>query len=110
FLAHRMAVADWTAVGKTVRLRACGALVGYDAKNLRNDVARTLDDHRVADPQILAGDLVLIVKRRVDHDDTADRHRFQPRDRRKRAGTAHLNIDRSQPCPGLLRRKLVGGS
>ena len=63
-------------------------LVEDDAQHLRDDVAGALHDHGVADADVLARDLVLVVQRGVGDDDAADRHRLQLGDRRQRAGAA----------------------
>ena len=53
-------------------------------------------EHGVADADVLARDLVLVVQRRVGDDDAADRHRIEPRDRRQRAGAADIDLDAAQ--------------
>ena len=58
--------------GKLVRLRALRPLLQHDAEHLRDHVAGALDRHGVADAHIEPRDLVLVVQRRVLHDDAAD--------------------------------------
>jgi hypothetical protein len=60
---------------------------------LRDDIARPLHHDRIADPHILARDLVLIVHRDVLHHDAAPRHRLDMRDRSERAGATDIDGD-----------------
>ena len=76
------------------------------ADDLRDHVAGALQDHRVADPDVLARDLVGVVQGGVDHHHAAHRHRLQPRHRRDRPGAAHLDVDGLQDRAGLLGREL----
>ena len=92
-LAHGVAAAGRADLGKLVGLGALGPLVEHDADDLRDDVAGALHDHRVADADVLARDLVLVVQRGVGDDDAADRDRLQLGDRRQRAGAADLDLD-----------------
>ena len=107
-LAHGMAAAGGAHGGKAESFRALGPLAFNHAENLRDDVAGTLDDHRVADAHVLARDLVLIVQRGVLHHDAADGHRLELGDRRERAGAAHLDLDVAQDRGRLLGREFVG--
>ena len=105
-LAHREAAADRAMFGEFIRLRVGRAAVEDDADDLRDHIAGALDDDRVADPHILAGDLVLVVQRRALHDDAADRDRLEHRDRGQRALAADLRSGcraaRSAPAaPGI---------
>ncbi len=61
----------------------------------------------IADAYVLALDLVLIVQRGVRHHHAADADRFQPRDRRQRAGAADLYVDGVDDSDGLLRREFM---
>ena len=83
-------------------------LVEQNFHDLRDHIARALDDDGVADANILAFDLVGIVQRRVLHDDPADRDRIESRDRRERAGAPDLDVDRAQHGRRALRGKFVG--
>jgi hypothetical protein len=83
-------------------------LVQHRPDDLRDHVAGPLQDHRVADPHVLAGDLVGVVQGGVGHRDPADRHGLQPRHRGDRAGAAHLQVDGLQDRAGLLGRELAG--
>ncbi|MNT16590.1 hypothetical protein D3C72_1517020 [compost metagenome] len=85
-----------------------GAQVFDHADDLRDDVAGALQDDRVADAHVLAGDLVLVVQGGVADHDAADRDGVQTGDRGQRAGAADLDVDAFQHGRGLLRRELVG--
>ncbi len=76
FLAHRVATAGGADSRKLEGFRPIGAFVQIDIDNLRNDVAGTLDLHRVTDTKILAAadrlsvlanalDIVFVVEGRV---------------------------------------------
>ncbi len=77
-------------------------LVGDDAHHLRDHVAGALDHDCVADPDVLALDLVLIVQGDVLHDHAADADRLELADRRERAGAADLDLDVAQHGGRLL--------
>ena len=84
------------------------------SSDLRDDVAGALHDDRVADPHVLARDLVLVVQRRVRDDDAADGDRLELGDRRQRAGAADLDVDvlerSSSPArPGICARSPSAG-
>ena len=117
-LAHRMAAAHRTGVGKFVRLCALRPLVHDDADDLRDHVAGALDHDRVADAQIDAVadriavvadalDVILIVQRRVRNHDATDRDRLQPRHRRQRPGAADLDVDAVEDRRRLLGREFM---
>src|SRR3546814_1689360 len=69
----------------------CALLVAREVLgDLRDDVARALDDDAVARPHPQPRDLVGIVERRVGDDDAAHRHGLQPRDRKStRLNSSH---------------------
>ncbi len=100
--AHGMTAADRTLVGKLVGLGISGPLFRDDAHDLRDHVAGALDHHRIADANVLARDLVLIVQGGVLHHHAAHRHRLQPRHRRQLAGAADLDLDAFQHGFGLF--------
>ena len=104
---HRGVERTRAAARKFVRLRRFRALLRHHAQHLRNDVASTLDRHRVADAHAEAFDFVRVVQRRVGHHDAADGHRLQTRNGRERAGAADVDIDRPDHGRCLLGRKLV---
>jgi hypothetical protein len=81
FFPHRVTAADRTGVRKRIRLRMFRALIEEHADDLRDHVARALDHDGVAFTDILARNFVLVVQRGVLHNDSADRHRREPRHR-----------------------------
>jgi hypothetical protein len=83
-------------------------LLGNDGDDFRNHVTSPAHDHRIADPDILAPHLVLVVQRRVGHRDAADEDRLQPGDRRDRAGAADLDVNAEHLGQRLFGRELVG--
>ena len=105
---HRMAAAHRTNVGKHVWLCVFRSPLQTHRDDLRDHVAGALQHHRVADPDVLARDLVLVVQGRVLHQHAADIHRLQPCDRRQRAGAADLDADILQHGHCLLGRELPG--
>src|ERR1700746_2892951 len=102
--AHREAAAEWAVVGKSVGLRILRPTVEHDRDDLRDHIAGALHDHRVADADILAGDLVLIVQGGALHDDAAYGDRLEHRHRGQRALAADLDRDVAQNGLRLLRR------
>ena len=90
-----MGATDRAGVGHRERPGVYRPPFGDNAKYFRNDVAGATHNHRVADADAaLALDLVSIVQGRVGHRDAADEDGLQPGDRRQRAGTANLDVDR----------------
>ncbi len=87
--------------------RAGRALLWKHAHHLGDHVAGAPHDHRVADPDVLAPQLVLVVQRRVGHGDAAHEHRLEPRHRRQRAGAPDLDLDAEHLRRRLLGRELV---
>ena len=116
-LAHGGAVAFGAPLGHDPGNGVGGAGRQVDGGDLRDDVARAIDLDPVARPHVApvrvrppvapriiaradrdaagidAGDVVLVVKGRVRHDDAADRHRLEPRDGGEGAGPAHVDLD-----------------
>ena len=82
--------------------------VQHHADNLRDDVPCPLQDDRITDPDVLAGDLVAIVQGGVDHHHAANGHGLQPRHRGDGARPAHLEVYGLKPGPGLLGGKFAG--
>ena len=80
-LAHREAAADRAMVGKLVGHGILGAVVEHDPDDLRDHIAGALDDDGVADADVLARDLVLVVQGGALHDDAAHGDRLQHRHR-----------------------------
>src|SRR3546814_17004146 len=71
---HGIAAAFGALVREDVLDGAVGPALRDDADDLRDDVARPLDDDRVADPDVLAPALVLVVERGPAHHDATDGH------------------------------------
>ena len=91
---------------------ACGRRLGPSSQHhldhLGDDVAGALDHHRVADADVLPGDLVGVVKGGVLHHHPADVDRRQLGHRRQRAGSPDLDLDVVDDRARLLGRELVG--
>ena len=104
---HREAAADRAMVGEPVGLGALGPALEPDLDNLRDHVARPLHDHDVADPDVLALDVVLIVQRGARDHDAADGHGLEFGDRGQGAGAADLDADPADHGLRLLGRELV---
>ena len=79
------------------------------AHDLGDHVACALEDDRVADPQVLAPDLVDVVERCVAHGRATHEHRGDVGDRGHGTGPAHVHLDRLELRGDLLGRELVGG-
>jgi hypothetical protein len=90
--------------------RIRGSLLQNHLHHRRNDLARLLHHHGVADPHILALDLLLVVKRGAGNGGPGNEDRLQLGHRRKHASAADLNGDILEQRLLLLRQKLVGGS
>src|SRR5207244_355919 len=108
--AHRVAAADRTNLREFVRLGILRALLRHKTQDLRDDIAGALHDDHVADADVLAGDLVLIVERRIGDDDAADGHGLEPRHWRHRTSAAYLDIDPFEDRHRLLGGEFVGKS
>ena len=67
-----------------------GRFSSHDAHHLRNDLARFLDDDRVADANVLAADFAQIVQRGVLHRRAGDEHRLHVGPRRELARSCRL--------------------
>ena len=78
-------------IGKLVRHRLLRAAIEHDRDDLRDHITGALHDDGVADADVLALDLVLVVQRGALHDDAADRDRLEHRHRRQRALAADLD-------------------
>ena len=77
-----------------------------DADDLRDDVARAMDDHARAHVDAFLIYLRLVVHRDVAHRDASDDHRLDVRDRRQHAGAADVAVDCLHVRLGLLGRVL----
>ena len=98
--AHRafLGDAEFAPVGRTL----------HHFDHLRDHLAGALDEHRVADLDAQALDLVHVVERCVAHRDPAHVHRFEVRHGSERAGAADLDADVLHHGRGLARRILEG--
>ena len=76
--------------------------------HLGDDLACLAQDHRVADQDALALDLVLVVQGRAVHGGAADLHRGHHGKRSDASGPADAHLDVEQPGVDLLGRVLVG--
>ena len=95
-------------VGEAIRFRAGRAAVQHDRDDLRDHVAGALQHDGVADTDVLAGDLVLVVQRGAGDQHAADVDWFEFGDRGQRAGAADLDADVAQHRGGLFGRELPG--
>ena len=107
-LAHRMAAADRADGREFERLRVRRPLLQHHRDDLRDDVARALHDHGVADADVLARDLVLVVQRGVGDHHAAHGDGLELGDRRQRTGAADLDVDLAQHGRRLLGGEFVG--
>jgi hypothetical protein len=76
--------------------------------HFRNDVPGAANDHGIAHPHILAGQLIHVVQSRIAHGHAADEGRFEPRHGRQRAGAADLKLDVAHGRQRLLGGELMG--
>ena len=70
-----------------------GALFLDHFDDIRDDVAGALDDHRVADANVLTGDFIHVVQRSAFYHDAADRDGLEASDRRQSAGASDLGLN-----------------
>src|SRR6185437_4762341 len=106
-LAHGVAAAYRAFVRHVIGFRAAWTFLRDHTHDLRDHIARALDDNRIAFARIETGDFVFIVKRGVFYHHAADRDGLQPRNRRHLARAAHLNVDLLQNRFGLFGREFV---
>ena len=106
---HRLALgpgcrcaAFGTCLGKDKPGAFGGPRFGKHPHHLRDHIASPLDHHPVANTDILAADFILVMKRRVGDNNTADGDGFKPRHRCQRAGTPDLDVDGVQQGFGLF--------
>ena len=81
------------------------ALAGHGPTTSRNHVAGAPHDHDVADADILAPDIVLVVQRRAADRDAADLHRLEHRIRIERARAADVDPDARAASSALRARE-----
>ena len=105
---HHLAAADRAALGHDEPTLLAGALAHNRPHDLGDDVARPLHDHRIADTDVLAADVVLVVEGRLLDDDTAYLHGLQHGKGVEAAGAAHVDRDLQKLGRRLDGRELVG--
>ena len=100
-----------TLAGRAPRRELPGHRVGRAAgldhlHDVRDDVAGALDQDRVADPDVLAADLVLVVEADVADHDPGELHRLELRAGREHARLADVDRDRAHDRGGLAGGEL----
>src|SRR5579885_1493314 len=70
---HGSRAADRALVRKNIRFCVLWPLFQYRPKDLRNDISRALHPDRIANADVLAGDLIFVVKRRIGDHNAANR-------------------------------------
>ena len=118
-LAHDVGVQITRAfLREMVRLGIVRTLVDDYIDDLRNDVARTLNDDGIADADVAALaqllaiatdalDVVLVVQRDILHDDAANADGVELANRRKRAGAPDLDLNVLEHGNGAFGRKFM---
>lgn len=106
-LAHGRTATDRTFRREIIGIRPPLAVRVHHSHDLRDDITGALDHDRVADADVLALQLILVVQGGIGHNDTADRDRGQPRNRGQLAGPSHLDVDILQQGRGLFGREFV---
>jgi hypothetical protein len=93
---------------RTTSLPHCGHFAGIRQRLVpEGRFAGAPDDHRVADPHVLALDFVRVVQRRVRDVRSAQLHRAKQRYRRDDPGATHRRLDILDHGGPFLRRQLV---
>jgi len=108
FRAHRPAAADRTVLGHEEGAFAAGAAGIDHLDDLRDDIPGALNDDPVADADILAFDLILVVQGGAADGDAADLDRLHDRHRGEGAGAADLDLNIKNLRHLLAGRKLEG--
>src|SRR5204863_517800 len=108
FLALNAPSAARTGARHTEVALLAGAPFRERLEHIGDDVARSLDEHVVADADVLALDLVHVVERSVRDRYAADVDRFERGDRSDHAGAADARPDIEHPRGRLPRLELVG--
>ena len=103
-----VATAFGTLVRRIYRLRVWWSLFQRNADDLRDDLARLLDDNGVADADVFAADFAEVVECGVLDGGAGDEDRLHVGPRRELAGLADLPIDCEQPGRGLFGGVFVG--
>ncbi len=91
-------------------LFAPGPEAGYRSDHLGNDIACPTYDHRVADADVLAVNLVLVVQCGHANVCTADEDRFEDGERGGCSGPTDIDLDGTQRRGLFFRWELVGNS
>ena len=86
------------------------ATAGYNADDLGNDISSPANDYSIANTNIFAVQLVDVMQGRVADGYTADKNRFQPRNRGQCSGSPYLKLDTLNYGQLLLGRKLMSDS
>ena len=107
-LAHGRRAADRASRADDKGLCACGALLLDDFLDLRDDLARLVDAHRVTDAHVEVVDEVLVVQGRALDCRAAEPDRVKDSRRRDASRTADGELDFADDRLLLLRRVLVG--
>src|SRR4029453_2735244 len=100
--------ADGTRGRHVVLALVARPLLRQRSHDFRDDVARFLQDHVVADPDVLPADLVEVVERGPGDGRSRDLRRREMRDRRQGPGPSDVRHDVLDDRLDLLRRELVG--
>ena len=87
---------------------SAGRCLEEDAGHLRDDVARLLDGDGVADADVLAREVLVVVEGRAADGRPREEDRLELGDGRQDARPPHLDDDRRHPRRRLLGRELVG--
>ena len=90
-------------IGKGERRRPRRPARRHDVHHVWDHVAGALDQHRVADPNVLAPDLVLVVEADVADDHTGQLDGIELSARREDPGLADLHADRPDDGGRLAR-------
>src|SRR5262245_48181059 len=99
---------DGALIGEVKNLLLAGAQTGFRTQDIRDDLARFDDDHRVADADIFGADVVGVVQTGVADLGAGKLHGLQVGPRRQRAVLADEDLDVEQLGDGLLLLELVG--
>ena len=96
-----------TDLGELVRLPVSRSLRLVYALNLRDDLARFVDDQRVTDTYLHLVDEVLVMKRRAGHGSAAQTYRFEDRDGSYSSRSSRVYFDLEKLRLLLFRRVLI---
>ena len=105
---HHRRAAHGANLRQGIGLRPLGALRHIHGQDLRDNLPRLLNQHRVSDADVLFRDEVLVVQGGVGNGGARQPHRGQHRFRRQHTGAAHLDHDVRHRGIFLLRRILIG--